>query len=80
MLKELDITKHELVPKHTLLSDKEKEELLKKYGIMLRQLPRMLQSDPLAKLLNCKIGDVVKIIRMSETAGEAEYYRVVVKG
>ena len=80
MLKEIDITKHELVPKHTLLNDNEKEELLKKYGITLRQLPRMLASDPTAKLLNCKVGDVVKIIRKSETAGEAEYHRVVVKG
>lgn len=80
VLKEIDITKHELVPKQTLLNDKEKEELLKRYGIVLRQLPRMLASDPLAKLLNCKIGDVVKILRKSETAGEAEYYRVVVKG
>lgn len=80
ILKELEITKHELVPRQTLLSDKDKEELLKRYGIVLRQLPRMLASDPLVKLLNCKVGDVVKIIRKSETAGESEYYRVVVKG
>ena len=80
MLKEVNITKHELVPKHTLLNDKEKEGLLKRYGIILRQLPRILESDPVVKLLNCKVGDVVKIIRKSETAGEAEYYRVVVKG
>ena len=79
-MKEIDITKHELVPKHILLGDKEKEELLKRYGIILRQLPRMLASDPLVELLNCKVGDVVKIIRKSETAGDTEYYRVVVKG
>lgn len=79
-MKEVDITKHELVPKHTLLNDKEKDELLKKYGIVLRQLPRMLASDPLVKLLNCKVGDVIKIMRKSETAGDTEYYRVVVKG
>ncbi len=79
-MKEVDITKHELVPKHTLLNDREKEELLKRYGIVLRQLPRMLVTDPMAKLLNCKVGDVVKIKRQSETAGETEYYRVVVKG
>lgn len=40
----------------------------------------MTANDPLAKLLNAKIGDVIKIIRKSETAGEADYYRVVVKG
>jgi len=79
-MKEIAITKHELVPKHILLDDKEREELLKKYGITLRQLPRMSASDPMAKLLNCKIGDVVKIIRKGEPAGETEYFRVVVKG
>jgi DNA-directed RNA polymerase subunit H (RpoH/RPB5) len=79
-MKEIDINKHELVPKHILLGAQEKEVLLKKYGITLRQLPRMLASDPLVKLLNCNVGDVVKIIRKSETAGDTEYYRVVVKG
>lgn len=79
-MKKIDITKHELVPKHIVLSEKEKEELLKKYGITLRQLPRILLSDPVIKALNAKVGDVVKIIRKSETAGESEYYRVVVRG
>ena len=79
-MKEIDINKHELVPKHILLGAQEKEALLKKYGITLRQLPRMLALDPLVKLLNCNVGDVVKIIRKSETAGDTEYYRVVVKG
>ena len=68
------------MPKHILLNDAEKNALLKKYGIVLRQLPRMIASDPMVKLLNAKVGDVVKIIRKSETAGETDYYRVVVKG
>lgn len=77
---EVEITKHELVPKHILLSEKEKEELLKKYGITLKQLPRILTSDPVIKLINGQPGDVVKIIRKSPTAGETIYYRVIVKG
>jgi len=76
----MDITKHELVPKHIILSENEKEELLKRYGITIRQLPRILLSDPVIKTMNVKIGDVIKIIRKSETAGESEYYRVVVRG
>jgi DNA-directed RNA polymerase subunit H (RpoH/RPB5) len=79
-MKNLDITKHELVPKHIILTEKEKEELLKKYGIALKHLPRILLSDPVIKTLNAKVGDVVKIIRKSETAGETEYYRIVVRG
>jgi DNA-directed RNA polymerase subunit H len=79
-MKELDVTKHILVPKHEIISESEKEELLKKYGITLRQLPRILLNDPAIKHLNPKVGDVVRIIRKSPTAGEVEYYRVVVKG
>lgn len=79
-MKEIDILKHELVPKHVLLNEKEKEELLKKYGITLRQLPRILASDPVIKLINGNPGDVVRIIRKSTTAGETVYYRVIIKG
>lgn len=79
-MKKIDIEKHELVPKHIILNEQEKEEVLKGYGISLRQLPRILVSDPVIKLLNGKLGDVVKIIRKSHTAGETVYYRVVIRG
>jgi len=79
-MKEIDIRKHELVPKHTLLTEKEKEELLKKYNITLKQLPRILASDPVVKILNGQPGDVVKIERKSLTAGQVDYFRVVIKG
>ena len=79
-MKEVDISKHSLVPKHTILNDKEKKELLKKYSITLNQLPRILTSDPMVEKLDAKIGDVIKITRSSPTAGPIQYYRVVVKG
>ena len=79
-MKTLNIIKHETVPKHTILNEKEKEEVLKKFEIALRQLPRISVNDPVMKLLNAKTGDVVKIQRKSETAGETTYYRVVVRG
>ena len=79
-MKEVDISKHSLVPKHTILNDKEKKELLKKYSITLNQLPRILTSDPMVEKLDAKIGDVIKITRNSPTAGPIQYYRVVVKG
>jgi len=77
---ELNIKKHELVPKHEILGEDERNILLQKYGITLKHLPRILVTDPQIKLLNGKIGDVVKITRMSQSAGETVYYRVVVKG
>ncbi|MEK6909529.1 MAG: DNA-directed RNA polymerase subunit H [Candidatus Aenigmatarchaeota archaeon] len=76
----MDITKNELVPKHGLLTDNEKQEMLEMYKITLRQLPRILLDDAVILNLGGKIGDVVKIIRKSPVAGEAVYYRVVVKG
>lgn len=77
---EINILKHEFVPKHILLNEQEKEGLLKQYGITLKQLPRILESDPVIKIIGGKIGDVVKIIRNSQTTGQSVYYRVVVKG
>jgi DNA-directed RNA polymerase subunit H (RpoH/RPB5) len=79
LLKEIDITKHAFVPKHTVLNESEKEELLKEYKIVLRQLPRISLADPVIKMINAKQGDVVKIERESQTAGHSVYYRVVVK-
>ncbi len=79
MLKTIDITKHAFVPKHTILNEGERDELLKKYKIALRQLPRISLADPVIKMINAKQGDVVKIERDSQTAGRSVYYRVVVK-
>ncbi|MEM5879132.1 MAG: DNA-directed RNA polymerase subunit H [Candidatus Aenigmatarchaeota archaeon] len=79
-LKKINVEKHQLVPKHIILSEEERSEILKKYKISLRQLPRILITDPAIADKNPKVGDVVKIVRKSPTAGEAIYYRVVVKG
>ncbi|MDI6798571.1 MAG: DNA-directed RNA polymerase subunit H [Candidatus Aenigmarchaeota archaeon] len=79
-MKKINIERHELVPKHIILSEKERQELLEKYGITLKQLPKILVSDPIIQILNGKVGDVVKIIRKSPTAGEITHYRVVIKG
>ena len=73
-----DITKHVLVPKHIKLNQEEINELLQKYNVSLRQLPRISVKDPMSKLLEAKIGDVIKIIRKSPTASQSEFYRVVV--
>jgi len=71
---------HVLVPKHKVLSKEDAEELLKKYNIQPMQLPLLHNNDPAAVAIGAQPGDIVKITRESQTAGEAVAYRYVVKG
>lgn len=72
----VNITHHELVPKHIRLSAAEKTELLKRYRLKESQLPRIQRADPVALYLGLKRGEVVKIIRKSETSGRYASYRI----
>jgi len=76
----IDVLLHELVPKHILLSKEETEELLDKYKIDLIDLPQMFEKDPVALAIGAKEGDVIKIIRDSQTTVKrVNYYRYVKK-
>ncbi len=71
--------KNKLVPKHDIIGEREKEELLAKYGISLKHLPRISVTDSVVKAIGAKLGDVVKIVREDQHLGKTIYYRVVVK-
>jgi len=69
---------HVLSPKYEILDEGEKKELMNKYKIKPHNLPKILASDPAVKALGGSVGDVLKIIRRSQTAGDSTFYRLVV--
>lgn len=76
--KEIDVLRHELVPEHRILSEEEKQKLLEKFDITIKQLPRVLDTDPVVKQMNAKAGDVLEMKRKSISAGTSLYYRHVI--
>ena len=77
--KQLEIMKHKLVPIHKIISEKEKKDLLEKFKITPDQLPKILNTDPVSVFIGAQPGQIVKIIRKSQTAKEAVAYRLVVE-
>lgn len=73
----VNITEHKLVPKHIVLTCQEKQDLLTKYKLTDKQLPKMKVNDAVARYYGLKRGQVVKILRTGETAGEYVTYRIL---
>lgn len=69
---------HDLIPHHEVVDEEELKSVLKHYNIDREQLPKIKITDPLVKEIGAEVGDVVKIIRRSETAGESLYFRYVI--
>lgn len=75
-----NITEFRYVPQHILLTDEEKKQTLKEYGVPLNKYPKIMITDPLAKYYNARLHDLFKIIRPSSVAGETISYRYVING
>ena len=73
----INITKHTFVPKHELVAKSDLDTIMTKFSLSsFNQLPILLKSDPVSKYYGFESGDICKITRISQTAGETEYYRV----
>lgn len=74
---------HQLVPEHRLVAEEEAVALLKKLRITKDQLPKIHRSDPVIQVLEriegpIEEGRIVKVTRLSGTAGVSEAYRLVI--
>lgn len=73
-----NITKHELVPKHEVLTPIQKKAVMTKYKTVAKHFPMLLSSDPVVRYYGALPGTMMRITRKSPTAGEYVLYRVVV--
>ncbi|ABM81393.1 DNA-directed RNA polymerase subunit H [Hyperthermus butylicus] len=76
--KKFNILEHELVPKHEVVPPEEAARIIRELGVRPEQLPWLRATDPVARAIGAKPGDIVRIYRKSPTAGEVVVYRYVV--
>jgi len=74
-----NILEHQMVPKHTKMTDEQIEAFKKKYNIVdTSSIPEISRFDPAAVAIGLKPGEICKIIRPSKTAIYSEYYRICI--
>ena len=59
----INITEHELVPEHVVMTTDEKQELLTRYKLKDNQLMRIQAGDPVARYFGLKRGTVRCLLR-----------------
>ena len=74
---QFSILDHTLVPKHTVLTEEEADEVRKEFGVVSDgQLPSMSRFDPVAQIIGLRPGQICKIDRPSKTAVTSVFYRI----
>jgi len=74
-----NVLDHVMVPDHQIMSKEEVNKLFSTYQISNEQLPKINHDDSVVKSIDAKINDVIRIVRVSQTAGRSVSYRLVVK-
>jgi DNA-directed RNA polymerase subunit H (RpoH/RPB5) len=62
-----NVLEHRLVPTHTVCTPSEKKKIFDKYAIGPDQLPHIKLIDPTIRHLGAMRGNLIKIVRESET-------------
>ncbi len=79
-----NVLEHKLVPEHRLLSPEESESVLAKLKVTKDQLPKIRKTDPVIRVLEkvygpIEEGRIVRVLRLNQTAGVSEAYRLVIE-
>lgn len=74
---QFNILKHDLVPPHRVLSEKEKNNIKEKYNITNdKQIPDISRFSPVALAIGIRPSEMCEIIRPSKTAITSTFYRI----
>lgn len=74
----INCSRHQLVPKHRILSKQEVQQLLTQYNCGLKNLPTIKCDNPQAKYLGLKPKQVCEILVNNVTSGVTKKYRICV--
>jgi DNA-directed RNA polymerases I, II, and III subunit RPABC1 len=74
---QINILKHEMVPKHTILRSEQEVQVLRQHYNITEdsKFPEISRFDPVAQSIFMKPGQICSIERISKTAIKANYYR-----
>ena len=73
----IDIEAHMLVPKHEIMTEEEISEEFSDVDYDFKDLPKIRANDPVVEAIGAEPGNVLRITRESQTAGEFVTYRIV---
>ena len=73
-----NVSHHDFVPKHRVLSSTEAQELLKKFNCSGKNLPTIKRDDPQAKYVGLRLKQICEITRENVTSGTTIHYRLCV--
>ena len=72
-----NVLDHEMQPTFRILSNDEKQEIMKRYNIVKdKEFPDISRFDPVSQAIGVRPGQLIEIIRSSPTAVKSLYYRI----
>lgn len=73
-----NVSRHQMVPKHRILSTHETSELLKNYNCTIKNIPTIKRDDPQAKYIGLRPKQICEITVYNPTSGITKRYRLCV--